>query len=253
MSEIDEINKKKKKSSSVRYVKILKLYVVPIFSIGLFIVIIIGAIFPKISLIFSELDEINALNEQIAEKNNTLSQLAGISSKSALVLDQLSIINNIAPSGTTEVVNFRDRITKLSVENSLEISSQRFSEVVEPNLANLPNGGNDYIGVVGLQEVPSEFKMNGTLNNIKNFLQSLDKLEDFVVVKEMKLNYSGTDYSDIENKPWSFEVQVVKYQFSDKDSEELQIIYKRIPLTAEIDDKVKEYIDSRQSTTSTSN
>ncbi len=246
MSEIDEISKKKKKTKSSNFIKILRLYIIPIISVIVFIGIIVGFVFPKVSDIFSELDEINTLNNQIAEKNNTLSQLSSISSRSVIILDQLSIINSIAPSGTTEVVNFRDRITALALKSNLEISSQRFSEVVEPNLSNLPEGGNNYIGVVGLQEVPSEFKMNGTLNNIKNFLQSLDQLEDFVVVKEMKLNFSDSDYNNIEQKPWSFEIQVVKYQFSDKDSEELQTVYKRIPLTAQIDEKVKQYIESRQ-------
>lgn len=246
MKDIDSAIKMSQKAE--RY-KMIKLYFVPLFGFVSFMGIILLLVLPKITQLFSLVEETSNLTTQIEQKDTVIAGLNNLKLNSAQVNGQLSTINSIIPPGTTEVVSFRDRITDIAETNGLTIDAQRLSEVVDANIIDAQAEVQNYIGTLGLQEVPSVFQVSGTFTEIDRFVRALDTLEDFIVVKEMKLNLKDEVNADLNNlalQEWTLEIQLVKYQFANSNNnEEIQKIYLNIPSTAKPEQNVLDYLDRK--------
>jgi len=235
-----KVKEEKKKSRS----KFLRLYIVPIFTIIVFIIIIVGLVAPKITDVFGRLDEIAANNVTITDLTQRLSEVKALDANSSTILTNLDTVNTIATSANTEVIKFRDKISELTLQNNLTIVSQKLTETtVAPDAS---NGG--LTGNVNLVEVPFIFEITGRFEDIKSFIASLNTIDDFVIVKEMELSLTdqeglSTEEAQATNK-WSLKIDLVKYQFFE--AKDLNTIYLAVPATAKISDDMKAYILLRQ-------
>ena len=239
MFEVAEVGKKPKKNSK-NYSKLAKFYLLPISSVFIFIGVIGLLVFPKISDLLSEVEKISVLNNEISENNVELRKLNSLQQDFTAISSKLSVINQIAPLGNTEVVKFRGRVFDLSAQNSLRIVSERYTEVVESQ----SNNNQDSIGVVGLQEVPSSFEITGSYQNILNFIEQLENLEDFVVVSEMRLQLRD-DLRNAAFGNWSLEIELTKYQFRDREESDLRDSYLNVPSDANLNQFMQKYLDDR--------
>jgi Tfp pilus assembly protein PilO len=232
MIDLKDQSKNKKKSNSWKF---FKMYIIPLVTLVVFFGIIIILMIPKVQKIFKDLNEISNTNQEIEEKDEHIASLIKLSSESLTTKNQLLKINEIAPEGTVEVVNFRDRITAIAQQNGLTVTLQQFSESgSDSGLVEKPAGD------IVLQEVPTFFELNGTYSNIVNFLNGMDALEDFIVIKEMQLSRSSSFMDD-----WGLKLVLVKYQFNIADKMLLQELYKNISPTADIDTYVVEYLNKK--------
>lgn len=233
----ENINKKNKET-----MKYLRLYVIPIFAIVTFLGILLFLTIPKINEIFSNLETISTNNETITTNNAKLDYLNSLTGQYNSIVNDLSVIDGIAPLGSTEVVKFRDRITDLITSNNIKIISQRLSE------ANTESGVQDTedVSPIILQEVPFIFTILGSYGNIVNFIQSLNSVEDFIVIKEMRFTSSSED----PNGDWQMEINIVKYQFNTSNGTDLRQLYINIPVEAQLNELIRKYIDARSVSTS---
>lgn len=211
--------------------KFIKLYILPIFAVAIFITIIIFMVLPKINDNLLLLDKINEENNTISGLNSQLTQLNALSSNSVTLSNKLNIVNTIAPSGISEVVKFRDKVSQLLNNNQVKIINQRISES-----SNTEKSTN----VLVLKEIPVEFKALGTFDNIKNFLKDLVNIDDFIVVTQ--LNFSLTN-----NNEWGIEIRLSKYQFLDSSDPALEKAYLNTQLNAKLPQTIEEYINNKLS------
>jgi len=239
-----EQQKKAKEEQTKKRNKFLKLYIVPIFTIIIFIAIIIGLVAPKITEVFGRLDEISTNNATIVDLNQTLSQVKALDANSDTILTNLDTVNTIATSANTEVIKFRDKISDLTTQSNLTIVSQKLSE----NNIIPDNSTGGLSGNVNLVEVPFIFEIVGNFENIKTFISSLNSIDDFVIVKEMELalrDQEGLSSEQVQAANiWSLKIDLVKYQFFE--AKDLQALYLAVPPTARISDQMKSYILLRQ-------
>lgn len=228
-----ELPKKKKSDLSV----MARLYIFPLLVSFGFILIVIFLIIPTLFSIFSTLDEVSGKNVDLQNQNQLLTQLRELNSNSSIKISQLNSVNNITTSDQTEVVRFRNRITDVILSNQLTIFSQSLTEN-DPDI--ISDGGGDSIT---LKEVPFTFKIEGSYTNIVNFFADLSVLSDFVIIKEMQFSRDdkiGADGTTI----WTLDLVLVKYQFSTNQA--LDDVYRSISPSAEISQKVLDYINQRQ-------
>jgi Tfp pilus assembly protein PilO len=221
-----------------KFRKTLKLYVLPITIGVIFLAIIIFLIIPSILNIFSTLDEISTKNQSYSEQLAMLDKLKILNSNASTINSELTGVNTITTSDQTEVVKFRNKITDLTNLNSLEVFSQQLTE----NDPNIVSGGNSATEIT-LKEVPFTFQIEGSYTNVIKFFDDLSKIEDFVIIKEMKFTRTEKIASD-NSTVWLLDLVLVKYQFNESDS--LDQVYKNVPPNVVISPKVLEYIEQRQ-------
>jgi len=233
-SKFENLNKKKNN------LKIIRLYVIPISAGVFFIAILLFLTIPKINEIFASLDKVTASNLVIAENDQKLALLNSLTNQYNDIVENLGVIDDIAPLGSTEVVKFRDRISSLIQSNNIEIISQRLSE------ANTESEIQDSqtISPIILQEVPFIFTINGSYENIVSFIQSLNSVEDFIVVKEMELSESS-------DGGWGLKINIVKYQFNTDSKADLRQLFINVPADANLNSLIQKYIKARSPSTST--
>lgn len=229
-------NTKKKNKETIKYIK---LYVIPLCAVAFFVSILLILTIPKVNEIFTSLDTISANNAKIAENNQKFATLDALTGQYNSIVQKLSVIDGIAPLGNTEVVRFRDRISNLMITNGLNIISQRLSEANTES----ETQEEDEASPILLQEVPFIFTVQGTYPNIVNFIQALNSVEDFIVVKEMKLSQSNEEI-------WELNINIVKYQFNTLDSTNLRNLYINVPIDSKLNELMEEYIRIRSGSTS---
>jgi len=238
--ETKKIETKIKITSTERnsYVKMLRLYIFPIFIGGLFLAIIAFLVIPSIMSIFSILDEISTKNQAYAEQLAMIDKLKSLNSTAANINNQLNAVNTITTSDQTEEVKFRNKITDLTNSNNLQVFSQQLTE----NDPNIISGGNSATEIT-LKEVPFTFQIEGSYTNVIKFFDDLSKIDDFVIIKEMKFTRTEKIASD-NSTVWLLDLVLVKYQFNESDS--LDQVYKNVPPNVVISPKVLDYIEQRQ-------
>ncbi len=238
-----EDEKIKEKERNKKLLKNIRLYVIPIVAVVGLILIIVFLILPKLTDIFAQMDYVNLGNETIKSNDEQILLLRALSNDYSNLVQKLSIVNQIAPTGTTEVVKFRDKVTQLIVDNHLTIISQRLSEA---NVDTSTIGNGKPIGNLVLQEVPFLFTVEGKYNDLVTFINSLGRIDDFIIVKEMQLN--AVDSTDNTKDDWIFKINMVKYQFNNvADEAGLRKAFLNVPLTAKPSDAMDSYINQRTS------
>ncbi len=233
---------KEKKGIDIRALeKVLKIYILPLVSMALFFLVIIFLVIPKISEIFSSLDIISKENMSYEQAKVNLDELQSASQNTNTMLSQLDVVNQTTPTGKTEVVKFRDKITNLTTKNNLVILSQQLSE------NNLPTGENQQStdGSLSLQEVPFTFEIQGQYSSLINFLKDLSSIDDFIIVREMELNSNAISTSVSGSDLWVLKLTINKYQFSQISQESQDNIYQNIPISAQPSQKVLDYVNSK--------
>lgn len=229
-------NTKKKNKETIKYIK---LYVIPLCAVAFFVSILLILTIPKVNEIFTSLDTISANNAKIAENNQKFATLDALTGQYNSIVQKLSVIDGIAPLGNTEVVRFRDRISNLMITNGLNIISQRLSEANTESETQEEEEASPIL----LQEVPFIFTVQGTYPNIVNFIQALNSVEDFIIVKEMKLSQSNEEI-------WELNINIVKYQFNTLDNTNLRNLYINVPIDSKLNKLMEEYIRIRSGSTS---
>lgn len=217
--------------------KVIRLYIIPLFTVVIFLFILLFLLIPKISEVFNGLEEITKLTDEtkvLDEKYNILSLMAN---QSNFYVAQLKVINETATTGNTEVVKFRDTVTALCNTNQIRIVSQSLSEADTVDLDSLSVSK----GLV-LQEIPFNFEITGNYNNILEFIEDLSSLDEFIIVREMSLTGNADVNGGVES---TMKLRIDKYQFIVRDEILMQNTYLSVPETAEINQKVLEYIENR--------
>lgn len=231
-----------KKPIEIPILKKLQIYLVPIVAIFVFLAILVILVIPGVSDIFSKLDQATLVGEQLDNVNQSITQLTTLRAGQSQLNTNLQYVNQIAPAGKTEVVKFQQRISELAGKSGLQVIK---SETDEEELV-LPNE----VKTLGIIQIPSTFTLAGKLANIKDFIQKIKLLEDFVIVGEMQIKVAQkVDVQTLaanSNLTWSLIITLIKYQFQQPDEQNhLAQAYAEVPPSVKIDTDVLEFIRSK--------
>ncbi len=234
-----ELNmKKRKETTSVKQaIRFFKIYLFPITSILVFIIIIFGFVIPKVFNMFGQLEEIERLIDELSDRQKELTAVQGMAANEAVLRRDVDTLNSLAPTEVTEVVNFGRKIADLALQYELVISNQ----VLSDNTQGLSNESFlESNELLILREVPNVFEIRGNAADVFEFLDALSRIDDFIVVDEMELSAG-------EEGEWNMSINLVKYQFSElSDDSDLYQAYVQVPITARVNADVQEYLNNRR-------
>ncbi len=208
--------------------KFLKIYIFPIVTLAIFTGIILFLVIPKISEIFAAIDQVKIDNEEVAAINTEIADLSNLQNNTELS-SNLALLNELASNGATRVVEFRDKMAANLSQFNLTVNTQRISESSFINA--------DLRDSIILIEIPFEFSVTGTLDNVKAFITSLSTLSDFAIVKEL-------DIAKEEGESWNMKIILVKYQFAANPNDEE--LYSNIDPTTRIPQNIQEFLETRK-------
>jgi hypothetical protein len=206
---IDQMNKVDA-SKAIDYSKMkifIKFYAVPILSAAIFFGIIFFAVIPTIKGMFSTLDEVDKLKSEDKALQTRIEKLTALENENVLRKDLINTINFLIPTGNSEVVKFRDRVAKATIQQNLILQSDLIGEQI---LENTSAEKNSSIVGFNLIQIPTEFDITGKFFNFRSFLDKLYVGQDFFIVNEMKVSSAPTPENP-EN--WSGSFTLTKYQF----------------------------------------
>lgn len=188
-------------------------YVLPIFSFGFFLLILFGAILPTIQNITDTNAAVDSLKQQDQALKQRITTINNLSNNNAKTEEILQKINAIIPTGRTEVVKFGERIDASIAAHSLVSNKRTIGETVlvnssDQNTATQAQTSDTSASVLPLSDIPTQFDIQGTYENIRSFFIDLYKGQDFFVVDNMDLTSTST------GDDWNGKVSLVKYQFS---------------------------------------
>src|SRR3989338_8044701 len=92
---------KKKGMDTFALKRVMKIYILPLVSMTVFILIVIILIVPKVGDIFSLLDQIAVQDSDYTKAKASLDELKTVSQNSNQMLAQLDIVNQTTPTGKT--------------------------------------------------------------------------------------------------------------------------------------------------------
>lgn len=219
----------KKEEEKVPISKIIRLYVIPLVTLGIFSGIVVLLIVPAVNGLFAGLEEISVLGEEANDLDEDLLDLQALQSNFNQVESDLQDINSIVPTGDTEIASFQERIVKLAIDQGLIVREVQTAEQI------LQTGEQD-ISVLGIIEIPTLFSIEGELDLAVDFITGIQQIDDFIIIGEM-------DLSSSDNIKWNLELLLIKYQFQDPNEDNrLLEAYSRVPPSAQANSEVLDLI-----------
>lgn len=236
----------KVKEKRIDIIHEIKYYGIPLVSIGLFIGLLLFAVFPSINAINEKRATIKIRQSQVAQLDTTLSQYEALKNREAQMDDDLELIDKIVPSSVSKVAEFVGEINNQASSDTLTFSETQSGEkrtgVTEEGQAIIENQGKETADIIS---IPTIFGLKGTDENIRAFLTNLYDRQEFLIIDSLEVegqkqrefeqriaNEEGRDYKP-EYKgltvfDWTIDVTFGKYQFSKDFSQALED--KTVPL-----------------------
>lgn len=231
------LNEKRNKKKFFDWTK-LKFYGLPVISTSIFVIIVLFFIIPKITEIFSELENVDRLGKEQTELQNLLIETRRLQSNIDNLDAQLSVIDSIAPSRETEVLIFRNKIQQLAESNGLKFAFQVSSDTnLQNQVTNAP------LDALSLKEVATQFEVTGEFTNIEQFINQLNLIDDFIIIRQMSL--SSIELAEQSSfTEWELQLTIAKYQFNNE-TDAIREDYLKVDPNQQLDELMRDYINNR--------
>ena len=228
---LEETKKENKKRDS--YMRIIRIYIIPIISVLIFMNILIFFVIDKVGDLLNDVDEINSLENDLDTQSTLLDNIELLEEEEDTLLTNLSAINSIAPSGETEVVSFSEKVFNIAQSHNLSGVHQITSDNRDVASETVSTASS----AVKLLEVPVTFNLVGNFSDIDEFITELSQIDDFVIISGFKLAGNLDD-------GWTFQLTFSKYQF-EEDSVNSNSEYMLVSPTKRLDEEIEEYLNTR--------
>jgi hypothetical protein len=226
-----------KKSVGPDWFKLFKLFILPLITLAIFVGVLIFLTLPKLGDIFANLDAISISMEQISKLDQDVIDLTALRQTSLQTTADLEALNTAVPTGNSQVADFQSRVIALAQQNSLEVSDAVIGEqILNANVGDV--GARENLALV---EIPATFTLLGSKATLTKFIDDVLKLEDFVIIGEMRL--SIVNQLSVSEDLWTLRINFLKYQFPTPDDEnQLIATYSSVPATSDADPVILDLI-----------
>lgn len=232
-----EQQRKQKPATKTNWAKLFRLFILPIVTLVVFVGVLVTLTLPKLGDIFANLDAIGISLEQVKKLDQELIDLNTLRQSASQTTSDLTALNTSVPTGNSQVADFQSRVLGIAQQNTLDVSDATIGEqILNSNVGNTGPRNN-----LALVEIPATFTLRGSKTNLVKFIDDVLKLDDFVIIGEMKLTI--VDQSTPSGDNWTLKINFLKYQFPIPDDEnKLIAVYSNVPATADTDATVLELI-----------
>lgn len=218
----------------------LKEYAVPILGILVFILILSFLTIPSINNLFDSYDQKAQVESKLENTRQELKDLQNLRNENQKNRDLLERLQKIIPTSQTEVVNFVNKVEQISIDTSVS-----FKDAVAGERLILDNSGRASRSVddknLRLLQIPVNFTLNGSLENLRSLLGKIYSSDDFIVMTEMQLNNRPENEEGAK-----IELELSKYQYNKPVSEsDYQELLKSISYKEKPDSEVIEFIQRK--------
>lgn len=212
----------------------IKFYAIPILSMIVLMAIVFFAIIPNIkqsSQLFSKINELE--NENLIVQSR-IDNLTAIRSQNNTRQELIDKINELVPTGKSQVVKFRQRINSSGTGNDLEIKDSKAGETINYTIVTIDN--------FSLIQIPSQFIVEGKFKNMRSFLNALYEGQDFFIVNQMGLNLAGVESGE---DKWLGEFDLTKYQFFAEDEFNSINVFSNVSESQQPNQQVIDFLEQR--------
>ncbi len=198
-------DEKQEKNSTKDLVNWLNFNVMPLFIFLFFVGVFIFFTLPQVRQIFDKISEINEISESVDDKDQDIKELIELQNQRASNEELYSNMEELVPSRSTRVVEFKDTLTSMAASQGLDVTESRAGEIIidDDDIVFETQAEKPLI----LIQIPTELSATGTILQFEEFLTTLYNSQDFFVVQEMEIKKQGDDSS------WEADFVIVKYQF----------------------------------------
>lgn len=212
----------------------IKFYYLPIIIVVIFFLILILGVYPALSLLLNNIEELGTIRDEVDKKDEKIIVLKDLQSKSGVTNKYLDSINKIAPVDQTNVADFQTSIKNVATQNKLTLIDATSGEEI---IANEESNMN----FLQLIEVPTQFELEGTFTNLRKFLIDIYNGEDFIIIQEMEFRKAEGATN------WKMDVTFAKYQFIESEATQTDQYneYTKISEVSRPDKSVLEFLDDK--------
>ena len=221
----------------------VRIFLLPIVAVSVLLGFLLFGIIPNVSRVFGIFDEIGVLREEYEKEAVALQILQVAAGETSVTTANIELINSLAGlEGVSQIVDFQEKIAGIARENNLRVLEQKTSE-------NIIGDDDEQVEAppVGIIEIPSDFSLEGTLSQVRSFINRIATVDDFIIIGSMELrarNQSSLDSSS--SQLWQLEISLIKYVFQEADSNnQLAQIYLNVPIEKQPDPQVLDFIRGR--------
>lgn len=241
LSVLEELNNKAFNLQET--IRELFFYILPVASFLFFLIILFSAIIPTINDIGVKLDKVDQYREEEKKLSQRIEKIKALDQNATKNQQVIDKINEIVPTGQTEVVKFGERIILSLSQNTLINEGIKSGEavIVSPAINNTSGNQVDNQEIensLSIRQIPSEFDVSGNFEDIRKFFIQLYKGPDFFVVDSMSLK-NNDDLS------WSGEISLAKYQFSESQVFDPIKAYTSVNENTVLNELVMRFIETR--------
>lgn len=193
------------KNSTKSFVDWLNFNVMPLFIFLFFVGVFVFFTLPQVREIFDKISEINQISSSVDKKDATIKKLMDLKSQGSANEELYTNMEELVPSRSTRVVEFKDTLTSMAAEEGLEVTKSRAGEIIidDDDIVFETQEEKPLI----LIQIPTELSAKGTILQFEEFLTALYNSQDFFVVQEMGIKRTGDEST------WEADFVIVKYQF----------------------------------------
>ncbi len=183
----------------------VRFYYLPILILVVFFLIVFLGVYPALSLLLGNIDELDSIRDQVQKKDEKIVILKELETQKDTTNRYLVSINEIAPVEKTNVANFQTAIKNIASQNNLRVIDATSGEEIVANEESATN-------FLQLIEVPTSFELQGSFQDLRNFLIDIYQGDDFIIIEEMKFRKEEGETD------WRMDVIFVKYQFVESET-----------------------------------
>jgi len=226
----------------IKIKKFTRIFLLPILLIFTFFIILIFLLIPKVNQIIEKLNNIDSVKSDLELKKIELKRLIDISKNLDLYTKILNKINSQTSGGLNEVITFRNKITKIAIENNLTIKTQKLNEL---RLNDINQISQENENNITLLEVPSFFEIEGNYSDIINFLKSLSKFDELVLIKRMDLILKSKSDKQ-EKSSTSIEFTKFTFKYPDNSLSDQSLLFFKNDINKEIPSQIIQYFITKE-------
>ena len=226
----------------IKIKKFTRIFLLPILLIFTFFIILIFLLIPKVNQIIEKLNNIDSVKSDLELKKIELKRLIDISKNLDLYTKILNKINSQTSGGLNEVITFRNKITKIAIENNLTIKTQKLNEL---RLNDINQISQENENNITLLEVPSFFEIEGNYSDIINFLKSLSKFDELVLIKRMDLILKSKSDKQ-EKSSTSIEFTKFTFKYPDNSLSDQSLLFFKNDINKEMPSQIIQYFITKE-------
>lgn len=157
-------------------------------------------IIPKVISIFDKYNELIVLNESVSYIKRNIGSIKADSINFSKYNAINKAIDISAKETQSELLKFRDNLLSIASRLDIKFLNEKFNESSIQT--------NNMHDIFSLRETSFQLVLEGGLNNLVNFIDTLEKYDQIIIIRDMELSQSNVSISR-----WNLKLTISRFSF----------------------------------------